>query len=33
MEKYPDSSLSAEERGIALTDAMTVEEQALSFWH
>ncbi|MGN0622830.1 MAG: glycoside hydrolase family 3 protein, partial [Oscillospiraceae bacterium] len=28
MEKYLDSSLSAEERAIALTDAMTVEEQA-----
>ena len=28
MEKYFDSTLSAEERAIALTDAMTVEEQA-----
>ena len=28
MEKYLDESLSAEERAIALTDAMTVEEQA-----
>ncbi len=28
MKKYLDSSLSAEERAIALTDAMTVEEQA-----
>ena len=28
MEKYLDNSLSAEERAIALTDAMTVEEQA-----
>ena len=28
MEKYLDSSLSTEERAIALTDAMTVEEQA-----
>ena len=28
MEKYLDSALSAEERAIALTDAMTVEEQA-----
>ncbi|MGN0598459.1 MAG: glycoside hydrolase family 3 protein, partial [Oscillospiraceae bacterium] len=28
MEKYLDSTLSAEERAIALTDAMTVEEQA-----